>query len=160
MIRPCVAGDLPDIHAIINESAAAYRGVIPQDRWHEPYMSMDELKGQVADGVRFWGWEEEARLQAVMGIQDVQDVALVRHAYVRTSSRRKGLGGVLMMHLLERTNRPILVGTWAAATWAVKFYEKHGFVLTDEAEKDRLLKTYWKIPDRQVETSVVLRLKR
>jgi GNAT superfamily N-acetyltransferase len=160
VIRPCVAGDLLDIHAIINESAAAYRGVIPTDRWHDPYMSMNELKGQVVDGVRFWGWEEDARLQAVMGIQDVQDVALIRHAYVRTSSRRKGLGGVLMNHLLERTNRPVLVGTWAAAGWAVRFYEKHGFVLVDEAEKDRLLKTYWKVPDRQVETSVVLRLKR
>jgi N-acetylglutamate synthase-like GNAT family acetyltransferase len=158
MIRPCDEKDFPAIFEIVNDAARAYRGVIPEDRWHEPYMPMEELKGQVADGVKFLGWEEDGQLEAVMGIQDVQDVALIRHAYIRSASRRKGLGGLLIQRLLEDRSRPVLVGTWAAATWAVKFYEKHGFIPTDKDEKDRLLKKYWKIPERQVETSVVLRL--
>jgi GNAT superfamily N-acetyltransferase len=157
MIRPCVEADLPEVFDIINDAAVAYRGVIPPDRWHEPYMPMEELLGQVRSGVRFIGWEEEGRLEAVMGLQDVQDVALIRHAYVRTASRRKGLGGILLQRLLSHTDRPVLIGTWAAASWAIRFYEKHGFVVVGEAEKDRLLRTYWKVPERQIETSVVLR---
>lgn len=160
MIRPCRPDDLPEIHAIINDAAEAYRGVIPADRWHDPYMPMEELQRQVAEGVRFHGWEEGGRLEAVMGIQDVKDVALIRHAYVRTASRRKGLGGRLIDRLLEGVTKPVLVGTWADAVWAVRFYEKHGFVGTTADEKNRLLRTYWNIPERQVETSVVLRLAR
>jgi GNAT superfamily N-acetyltransferase len=156
MIRACHEEDLPSIFEIVNDAAEAYRGVIPLDRWHEPYMPMEELRGQVADGVCFWGWEENGCLEAVMGSQDVKDVTLIRHAYVRTDSRRKGRGGLLIRHLLEQTRKPVLVGTWAAAVWAVRFYEKNGFRLVGEEEKNQLLRTYWKIPERQVETSVVL----
>jgi len=156
MIRPCNDADFDAILAIINDAAQAYCGVIPADRWHEPYMSDDELRREIQSGVRFWGWEEGGRLVGVMGIQDVQDVTLIRHAYVRTSSRNGGIGGKLLAELRKLTTRPVLIGTWAAATWAVRFYEKHGFRLVTPEEKNRLLKKYWSIPARQVETSVVL----
>lgn len=160
MIRPCDDTDISEIFEIVNDAATAYKGVIPADRYDETYMSMGELREQIAEGVRFWGWEEGGRLEAVMGIQKSKDATLVRHAYVRTASRRKGLGGKLLQYLLVQADPPVWVGTWAAAKWAVQFYEKNGFVLVDEAEKNRLLRTYWKVPDRQIETSVVLRLVR
>ena len=119
-------------------------------------MGREELQHEIDAGVQFWGYEESGKLIGVMGIQDVQDVTLIRHAYVRTTQRRKGIGGKLLSHLLTLTERPILIGTWAAATWAISFYEKHGFRLVSEEEKNRLLKKYWSIPERQVETSVVL----
>jgi N-acetylglutamate synthase-like GNAT family acetyltransferase len=156
MIRPCNTADFEAIYEIVNDAAVAYKGVIPADRWHEPYMPREELRYEIDAGVRFWGYEENGELIGVMGIQDVQDVTLIRHAYVRTTQRRKGIGGKLLSHLLTLTERPILIGTWAAATWAIRFYEEHGFRLVSEEEKNRLLKEYWSIPERQVETSVVL----
>lgn len=156
MIRPCNAMDVPVMFEIINDSARAYGGVIPADCWAEPYMSEDELRREIEDGVHFWGVEEEGHLVAVMGIQHVLDVSLIRHAYVRTVVRQKGLGAKLLGALRGQTSRPMLMGTWAAASWAVRFYEKHGFRLVTPGEKDVLLKKYWKISDRQVQTSVVL----
>ncbi|MGA9451871.1 MAG: GNAT family N-acetyltransferase [Verrucomicrobiia bacterium] len=156
MIRPCTDFDIPNIFAIVNDAARAYQGVIPSDRWHEPYMPMEELKEEIADGVKFWGVEENGQLVGVMGMQPVKDVTLIRHAYVRTNMRKQGIGGKLLAHLLGQMHGKILVGTWKAADWAVRFYEKHGFQLVSEADKDRLLKTYWNIPGRQIETSVVL----
>ncbi|MBI4967852.1 MAG: GNAT family N-acetyltransferase [Rhodospirillales bacterium] len=155
-MRPCQAGDVEAIFAIVNDAAQAYKGVIPADRWHEPYMPLDELKAEIAAGVAFSGWEEAGGLKGVMGIQPVQDVHLIRHAYVVTASQGQGIGAALLRHLLARTPGRILVGTWAAASWAVRFYQRHGFALTDTATKTRLLKTYWTVPDRQIETSVVL----
>lgn len=156
MIRQCGPDDFEAVWAIINDAAAAYRGVIPADRWHEPYMGRDALAAEIADGVAFWGLAEDGVLQGVMGIQDRGAVALIRHAYVRTARRRAGIGARLLAHIERTTAKPILIGTWAAASWAVRFYEKHGYRLVPPAEKDRLLATYWRIPARQVETSVVL----
>jgi GNAT superfamily N-acetyltransferase len=156
ILRPCNDADLDTIFSIINEAAEAYRGVIPADRWHDPYMPREELRHEIQNGVRFWGYEEAGELLGVMGIQDVQDVTLIRHAYVRTARRGQGIGGKLLAALRAKTNRPLLIGTWAAATWAIRFYQQHGFRLVTPAEKDRLLQRYWSIPARQVETSVVL----
>jgi N-acetylglutamate synthase-like GNAT family acetyltransferase len=155
-IRPCTGEEFETICEIINDAAEAYRGIIPQDRWKDPYMPKDELKREIAHGVRFWGYEKDGKLAGVMGIQDVQDVTLIRHSYVRTVKRRTGIGGLLLSHLLEKAARPVLIGTWADAVWAIRFYEKHGFACVPEEEKNRLLKKYWSIPERQVETSVVL----
>jgi len=154
MIRPCKPDDFETIYEIVNDAAQAYKGVIPADRWHEPYMPREELQHEIDAGVRFWGYEENGELVGVMGIQEMQDVTLIRHAYVRTTQRRKGIGGKLLSHLLTLSERPILIGTWAAATWAIRFYEKHGFGLLPDG--DALLRTYWDIPARQRETSVVL----
>ncbi len=156
MIRPCTDSDVPNIFAIVNDAAQAYKGVIPSDRWHEPYMPLAELKEQIAEGVKFWGYEDGGRLVGVMGMQPVKDVMLIRHAYVETRMRNRGIGGKLLAHLLGQAGGKILVGTWKAASWAVTFYQKHGFQLVSEEEKNRLLKTYWSIPERQIETSVVL----
>ncbi len=156
MIRRCTEADLATILAIVNDAAQAYRGHIPADRWHEPYMPEAELRHELDAGVVFWGWEQAGKLVGVMGLQDVADVALIRHAYVATAARRQGVGGKLLQFLLERTPRPVLIGTWAAATWAIRFYEQHGFRVVSPAEKDRLLRKYWRIPERQIETSVVL----
>lgn len=156
MIRQCRQDELEAIFEIVNDAAQAYRDVIPADRWHEPYMPMDELRGQIAAGVVFWGCEADGRLVGVMGIQDVQDVTLIRHAYVRTAKQNRGIGGKLLAHLRTQTDRPALIGTWADAVWAVRFYEKHGFRMVSPEEKNRLLLKYWSIPERQVETSVVL----
>jgi GNAT superfamily N-acetyltransferase len=155
-IRPVGREDLPVVFDIINESAQAYKGVIPADRWHEPYMPMQELESEIAKGVRFYGGRLDGGLTGVMGIQDVKDVTLIRHAYVRTASRRHGIGQALLAYLGRLTARPLLIGTWKAATWAIRFYEKNGFTLVGDQEKNELLKTYWTIPSRQVETSVVL----
>jgi GNAT superfamily N-acetyltransferase len=156
MIAPTTPDDFEAIHEIVNDAAAAYRGVIPPDRWHEPYMPKDELREEIDDGVAFWGYREGDELVGVMGIQDVIDVTLIRHAYVKTTHQGRGIGSALIGHLMTLTLRPTLVGTWAAADWAVRFYERHGFTLVTPDEKNRLLKKYWKIPLRQVETSVVL----
>jgi GNAT superfamily N-acetyltransferase len=155
-IRPCEDSDIEIIYEIINDAAEAYRGIIPADRWKEPYMSRDELRHEIDEGVTFWGYIEDGELLGVMGMQDIGDVTLMRHAYVRTDRRRQGIGGRLLSELRKRTRRPILIGTWAAAVWAVRFYEGHGFCLVSPEEKDRLLKRYWSIPERQIETSVVL----
>lgn len=144
------------MYDIINDAAVAYRGVIPVDRYHEPYMPMEELLSEIEDGVMFTGCEVDGELMGVMGVQDRGDVTLIRHAYVRTIQRRGGVGSTLLSHLLSEIDNPVLIGTWADADWAIRFYEKHGFMLVTPEEKERLLKTYWRIPDRQVETSVVL----
>jgi GNAT superfamily N-acetyltransferase len=156
MIRLCDEEDFDEIWTIINDGASAYRGIIPSDRWSEPYMTREKLRHEIQDGVVFWGVDEEGSLQAVMGLQNVFEVTLIRHAYVRTSKRRHGLGGMLLHHIQALTKRRILIGTWADASWAISFYEKHGFRLALAGEKDELLHRYWKIPARQIETSVVL----
>jgi GNAT superfamily N-acetyltransferase len=155
-VAPCTPADLPAIHEIINDAAQAYKGVIPADRWHDPYMSMDDLQSEIGKGVRFFGCRVDGRLVGVMGIQEVKDVTLIRHAYVRTKERRHGIGRALLEKLTAQTTRPILIGTWKAASWAIRFYQKNGFRVVSEDEKNRLLRTYWTIPDRQVEESVVL----
>ena len=157
MIRPCQATDFDVMLAIINDGAQAYRGVIPEDCLHDPYMSAHVLRQDIARGVTFWGCERNGELVGVMGMQDVADVTLIRHAYVRTAWRSSGLGTALLTHLRTLTQRPILIGTWAAAKWAIGFYEKHGFAVVAGAEKHRLLQKYWAISQRQIETSVVLR---
>lgn len=142
--------------AIVNDAARAYRGVIPADRWHEPYMPADELQKEIDDGVVFWVAEENERLTGLMGIQDKGDVALVRHAYVAPTTQRSGVGTKLLRHVESLVDKPILIGTWATASWAIEFYRRNGFRLVTNDEKDRLLRTYWSIPARQIETSVVL----
>lgn len=141
---------------IVNDAARAYRGVIPADRWHEPYMPADELESEIADGVVFWVAEQEGRLSGVMGIQDKGDVALVRHAYVAPTIQRAGVGTRLLRHVEGLSDKPILIGTWAAASWAIEFYRRNGYTMVPDSDKDRLLRTYWTIPARQVEVSVVL----
>lgn len=155
-LRACSPEDIPEIFEIINDAAGAYKGVIPADRWHEPYMPMDELEREIEVGVRFWSYTENDTLLGVMGIQDVQDVTLIRHAYVRRHARNHGIGGKLLRHLLSLTRRPVLIGTWADAVWAISFYERYGFEVVGEAEKIRLLRKYWNVPERQIASSVVL----
>jgi GNAT superfamily N-acetyltransferase len=159
VIRECAQDDLPAMAGIINDAAQAYKGVVPADRWHEPYMPLEELQAEIADGVAFWGYEDpeaDGALVGVMGIQDRGEVALIRHAYVRTELRNRGIGTCLLRHLEGLTDKPILVGTWSAATWAIRFYEKNGYRLLSRTDTERLLRRYWKIPERQVVTSVVL----
>jgi GNAT superfamily N-acetyltransferase len=156
MIRPCNDRDFEQIWAIINEGARAYKGVIPVDRWTEPYMSRRELRHEIEEGVAFWGYDDNGTLEGVMGIQRVQDVTLIRHAYVRTSLQKRGIGGQLLSHLRNLTKGPILIGTWADAVWAIRFYEKNGFQVVTPEQKNRLLRRYWTIPERQIVTSVVL----
>ena len=155
-IRPCRDDEQEAILAIVNAAAEVYRGVIPADRWHEPYMGAAELDAEIAAGVVFWGYEEDGGLVGVMGIQAVGDVDLVRHAYVMPGRQRGGVGSALLAHIRGLGDRPMLVGTWAAADWAIRFYERHGFELVSPERKTVLLRTYWSIPDRQIETSVVL----
>ncbi len=157
-IRRCREEERETILEIVNAAAEAYRGVIPADRWHEPYMGVGELDGEIAAGVEFWGYEADGRLIGVMGIQPVRDVVLIRHAYVRPERQGEGIGRALLEHLRGITNLPILIGTWASAEWAIRFYERNGFELVSEERKSALLETYWTIPPRQIETSVVLRL--
>ena len=156
-IRPCRDDERPAILEIVNAAAERYRGVIPADRWHEPYMPAEELDAEIAAGVTFSGYEEDGELVGVMGIQPVHDVVLIRHAYVEPARQGSGIGGALLQHLTRSTTQPILIGTWAAAEWAIRFYERHGFELvTPDERKTELLRTYWTIPERQIETSVVL----
>jgi N-acetylglutamate synthase-like GNAT family acetyltransferase len=156
LIRKSVQRDIAAMLAIINDAARAYRGVIPADRWHEPYMPTEELASEMADGVVFWVAEQDGRLAGVMGIQDKGDVALVRHAYVASTTQRSGVGTRLLRHVEGLVDKPILIGTWASASWAIDFYRRNGFTIVPSGEKDRLLRTYWSIPARQIETSVVL----
>lgn len=156
MIRRCTNSDFDAIYRIINDGAQAYKGIIPADRWHEPYMPREELRHEMEDGVEFWGYEEDGRLLGCMGIQPVQDVTLIRHAYTRTDCQGLGIGASLLAHLRSLTERPVLIGTWADASWAIRFYQKHGFRMLEKPEKTRLLRKYWTIPERQEETSVVL----
>ncbi len=156
MIRRCTAADVAAIFEIINEAAVAYKNVIPADRWHEPYMPLEELQQEIAAGVEFWGFEDDHVLEGVMGIQDKGDVCLIRHAYVRPNRQKGGIGSQLLKRLESAVTKPILIGTWTDAVWAVAFYQRNGYRLLPEDEKNRLLHTYWRIPERQVETSVVL----
>jgi N-acetylglutamate synthase-like GNAT family acetyltransferase len=156
MIRRCGESDFSAIADIINEAAQAYRGAIPDDCWHEPYMTAFALQNEIDAGVEFWGWDESGEMIGVMGIQSVRDVTLIRHAYVRTARQRAGVGAGLLDFLVDRANTPVLVGTWAAAEWAIGFYQRHAFRLVSEIEKDRLLGTYWTISPRQKDVSVVL----
>jgi GNAT superfamily N-acetyltransferase len=155
-IRPCREEERPLILGIVNAAAEAYRGVIPADRWQEPYMPAAELDAELASGVTFWGYDDGGQVIGVMGIQPVADVDLIRHAYVVPDRQGEGVGAALLAHLTETASRPLLVGTWAAADWAIRFYERHGFELVSPEEKARLLRTYWTIPEQQVATSVVL----
>ena len=161
MISKLATSGFQAILTVVNDAAIAYKGKIPSDRWKEPYMSAQELKEEIEGGVQFYGLKDNNVLVAVMGIQLVKDVTLIRHAYVLTSYQRKGYGGKLLKHLLALAETSTLyVGTWEAADWAIKFYQKNGFKLVSKEEKNKLLKKYWSIPERQVETSVVLELKR
>jgi GNAT superfamily N-acetyltransferase len=158
MIRSLLPSDFDAILKIINDAAQAYKGVIPDDRWNEPYMSAEELRGEIEAGVRFFGWVEGGHLLGVTGIQALQDTTLIRHAYVLPGYQRQGIGTKLLEYLIGLAETlEILVGTWVDAIWAIRFYEKHGFKMVSSREKDRLLRTYWNIPERQIETSVVLR---
>lgn len=156
LIRKSGQADFAAMLAIVNDGAQAYRGVIPADRWHEPYMPADELAKEIAAGIVFWVAEEAGRLLGVMGIQDKGEVALVRHAYVASAAQRSGVGTRLLRHVQGLTRKPVLIGTWAAASWAIEFYRRNGFAVVSDSEKERLLRAYWSIPARQVETSVVL----
>jgi GNAT superfamily N-acetyltransferase len=142
--------------AIINAAAVAYRGVIPPDRWHQPYMEARELASEIEAGVRFWGYEADGELIGAMGVQAMPDVDLIRHAYVLPASQRRGVGAALLRHLRGLSEGRLLVGTWAAADWAIRFYRRHGFELVPPEQGAALLRKYWTIPDRQIETSVVL----
>ena len=156
MIRDCAESDFEAVYQIINDAAQAYKGIIPADRWTEPYMPRAELREELAAGVTFLGYDEDGELTGVMGTQEVQDVTLIRHAYVRTQRQNRGIGGQLLARIMERAARPVLIGTWAGAVWAVRFYERRGFKVVSSQEKERLLRKYWNVPDRQIETSVVL----
>lgn len=156
LIRKSLESDRADILAIVNAAAEAYREVIPADRWHDPYMSRDELEREISAGVVFWVAEHEGRVLGVMGMQDKGDVALVRHAYVAPHTQRMGVGTGLLHHVEGLVDKPILIGTWASAAWAIDFYRRNRFTVVPDAVKDRLLRTYWSIPERQIETSVVL----
>jgi len=156
VIWRCGEADFEAIWTIINDGAEAYRGVIPQDCWAEPYMSREELRREMEDGVEFWGYDDEDCLVGVMGLQVLDEVTLIRHAYVSPERQNRGIGAELLAHLMKLAKGPVLVGTWADAGWAIRFYEKYGFEMVGADEKNRLLKKYWTIPDRQVETSVVL----
>ena len=157
MISKCNSDDFTSILEIINDGAQKYKGIIPDDRWKEPYMGNEKLQKEIDDGVEFWGFSDSKHLTGVMGIQDKDDVLLIRHAYVRSKFNRQGTGSKLLNHLIKTANKPILIGTWKAASWAIDFYKKNGFKLIEpESYKDYLLEKYWDIPKRQVETSVVL----
>ena len=155
-IRPSRDDERPAILAIINAAAEAYHGVIPADRWHEPYMPAAELDHEISAGVSFWVYEMDSALAGAMGIQAARDVDLIRHAYVLPGNQRHGIGGAMLEHLQRLSTRRMLIGTWAAADWAIRFYQRHGFELVSPERTPELLKMYWTIPDRQIETSVVL----
>jgi GNAT superfamily N-acetyltransferase len=156
LIRGIRESDVVAALTIVNNAARAYRGVIPADRWHEPYMSRDELDQEIADGVIFWVADEDGSLLGVMGMQDKGEVSLVRHAYIAPTVQRKGVGSRLLRHIEGLANKPILIGTWADASWAIEFYRRNGYTVVSNEEKDRLLRKYWAIPARQIDTSVVL----
>lgn len=156
MIRCCDQNDFESIWSIINDGAQAYMNIIPPDCWTDPYMSREELRREIQAGVTFWGYEDDGALTGVMGLQYVEDVTLIRHAYVRIGSQKQGIGGRLLCHLRELARGPVVVGTWADAGWAIRFYEKRGFRVVGPEQKERLLRRYWNVPERQVKTSVVL----
>jgi GNAT superfamily N-acetyltransferase len=156
LLRPCKDSDFDALLSIINDGATAYRGIIPEDRWTTPYMSADKLRYELHTGISFSCVESGGGLVGAMGSQQVDDALLIRHAYVLTACQRHGFGSELLVGLVEHAPWPVLIGTWKAAHWAIRFYEKHNFNLIEGDEKDRLLDRYWRIPARQVETSVVM----
>ena len=156
MVRLCRDDEFDVIYSIINDAAEAYRNVIPDDCWHTPYMGDDELRREFQAGVVFSVEERGDKVLGVMGLQEVADVTLIRHAYVRTEHQGKGIGGTLLSALKKGTTRPLLIGTWAAAAWAISFYESYGFRSVDVETKEKLLSTYWSVSIRQAATSVVL----
>jgi GNAT superfamily N-acetyltransferase len=156
VIRPCRDDERDAMAAVVNAAAEAYRGVIPADRWHEPYMPREQLDAEIAAGVVFWAYEADGEPAGIMGVQPVGGVELIRHAYVAPGRQGRGVGGALLEHLCGLSTRQMLVGTWAAAEWAIAFYRRHGFEPVGSERTAELLRTYWAIPDRQVETSVVL----
>lgn len=156
MIRPCTDTDFDAIERIINTAAMKYKGAIPADCWHDPYMTREALRKEIETGVQFYGWEEAGALIGVMGLQHVKGVALIRHAYIAPGHQGKGIGGRLLEALVEKASFPMLVGAWADATWAISFYRRHGFTLTTLEQKTTLLRRYWTVSPRQEETSVVL----
>ena len=156
MIRNSRPTDSPAILSVINAAAQVYRSAIPPDLWREPYMPREELQDEIAHGVTFWVAEEDGCLSGVMGLQDKSEVTLVRHAYVSPDVQRKGVGTRLLHHLQGLTGKPVLIGTWAAASWAIAFYEKNGFAVVSSSDKDSLLRKYWSITPRHAEASVVL----
>jgi N-acetylglutamate synthase-like GNAT family acetyltransferase len=160
VIRLCAPNETAAILSIVNAGAEAYRGVIPDDCFHDPYMTPRQLQGDIAAGVSFWGYESDGELIGVMGLQHVADVDLIRHAYVSPSSQGRGVGSALLTHLQDSATCPMLVGTWAHAVWAIRFYERHGFALVPRDETPALLRKYWSISHRQIETSVVLTSRR
>src|ERR1700694_378846 len=157
MLLTLDAADADEICLVVNDAATVYRGVIPADRWKEPYMPLEEVLEEIEAGVVFWGDRRGGRLAGVMGLQNVKDVALIRHAYTRTAEQGAGVGSALLEHLRSQADRPLLVGPGKAATWAVKFYERRGFRLVSDEDKVRLLRRYWRVPERQIEESVVLK---
>lgn len=158
LIRLCNRNEMDEIYQIINDAAVAYKGIIPNDRYHEPYMALNELEEEMDDGVIFWGYtDSNDQLIGVMGLQDKGEVSLIRHAYVRTIHRNSGIGSKLLEHLMNLTEKTILIGTWQSASWAIKFYVKNGFELVSAEDKVKLLNHYWNVPARQIETSVVLK---
>lgn len=156
MIRLCGVSDVESIYNIINDAAQAYKGIIPEDRYHEPYMTLNELQEEINKGVMFWGYEIDNVIVGVMGLQEKGEVALIRHAYVSSNQQSNGIGGKLLTYLLSLTKKPLLIGTWESAFWAIGFYEKHGFQLVTRESKETLLRQYWHVPDKQIQTSVVL----
>jgi len=156
VLHQCGEREFDSVYFIINEAAVAYRGLIPEDRCNDPYMSRQEFRSEVSAGVEFWGYEENDALRGVMGIQRVEDVVLIRHAYTRTEYQGRGIGSGLLKYLLAKTQRPVLIGTWSGTSRAIGFYERHGFALVPKDAKDKLLRKYWQVPDAQIEDSVVL----
>lgn len=156
MIRLCGVSDVESIYNIINDAAQAYKGIIPEDRYHEPYMTLNELQEEINKGVMFWGYEIDNVIVGVMGLQEKGEVALIRHAYVSSNQQSNGIGGKLLAYLISLTKKPLLIGTWESAFWAIGFYEKHGFQLVTRESKETLLRQYWHVPDKQIQTSVVL----
>ncbi len=154
--RQCGERDFDSVYFIINEAAAAYRGVVSAVHLTDPYMSRREFRSAIAAGVEFWGHEENATLRGVMGIQRTQDVVLIRHAYIRTQYQGQGIGSGLLKYLTAKTRRPVLVGTWSGMTRTIQFYQRNGFELVPAAAKDALLRKYWRIPDAQIAGSLVL----
>ena len=157
MIDEYKKADTSKILYIINDASLKYKGIIPDDCWHDPYMSEQELINEFSDGIRMFGYHHNDKLIGTIGIQEVKDVILIRHAYILTSHQGKGTGSALLEYLLkENQNSRLLVGTWLNATWAIQFYEKFGFILRTKEQSTLLLKKYWKIPSKQIKNSVVL----
>ena len=157
MIKEYTKSDSFKILYVINNAAIRYKGIIPDNCWHEPYMSKEELANEFADGVRMFGYNHNDQLIGVIGVQEIKDVTLIRHAYTLVAHQGKGIGSTLLKYLLKRNkNSRLLVGTWKDAVWAIRFYEKFDFILHTKKQTVLLLKKYWKIPLKQIETSVVL----